>query len=296
MFNLTSPSEASRRATKKASRVISSLKNTLRSTLSRTPKQHLKEQKPQYRLCSNPSITVTDTETGEEWDFIDHDELDCDLANSHDTRTLREELEINAREQEDFLYSRRWIKSATINTNFTPTFGHLTLNPFAISRNLRVPASTYTSELSRSTPQPSTTSPGLSGYDNTTIANTGMSIPSDPSLESPAECTKPSMFSMLVKKVITFIKGPSDEDKERNQKENTANNPEDDTEPWEVIPTIKDDPWTVVVKSRNAIAEFDDSGAKRQTQYERTYQYEFDRRVVEANRLAIREVKMRASK
>ncbi|CVK98582.1 uncharacterized protein FMAN_08578 [Fusarium mangiferae] len=103
MFNLTSPSDASRKVTKKASRVMSSLKKTLWSTLSKTPKQHLKEQKPKYQLCSNPSITVTDTETGEEWDFIDHDELDGDLANSHDTRTLREELEMNAREQDDLL-------------------------------------------------------------------------------------------------------------------------------------------------------------------------------------------------
>ncbi|KAF5578702.1 hypothetical protein FPCIR_11456 [Fusarium pseudocircinatum] len=109
MFTLTSPSEASRKATKKASRVMSSLKNTLRSTLSKTPKQHVKEQKPKYQLYSNPSITITDAETGEEWDFIDHDELDGDLPNSDNTRTLREELEINACEQDDLLYSRRWM-------------------------------------------------------------------------------------------------------------------------------------------------------------------------------------------
>ncbi|KAI1027580.1 hypothetical protein LB504_011790 [Fusarium proliferatum] len=109
MSNLTSPSDASRKVTKKASRVMSSLKKTVWSTLSKTPKQHLKEQKPKYQLCSNPRITVTDTETGEEWDFIDHDELDGVLANSDDTRNLREELEINAREQEDLLYSRRWM-------------------------------------------------------------------------------------------------------------------------------------------------------------------------------------------
>ncbi|PNP78855.1 hypothetical protein FNYG_07720 [Fusarium nygamai] len=109
MFNLTSPSDASRKATKRASRVMSSLKSTLLSTLSKTPKQHLKEQKPRYQLCSNPTITITDAETGEEWDFIDHDELDGDLPNSDNTRTLREELEINAREQEDLLYSRRWM-------------------------------------------------------------------------------------------------------------------------------------------------------------------------------------------
>ncbi|KAI1016566.1 hypothetical protein LB505_006849 [Fusarium chuoi] len=109
MFNFASPSDASRKVTKKASRVMSSLKKTLWSTLSKTPKQHSKEHKPKYQLRSNPSITVTDTDTGEEWDFIDHDELDGDLANSDDTRTLREELEINAREQEDLLYSRRWM-------------------------------------------------------------------------------------------------------------------------------------------------------------------------------------------
>jgi hypothetical protein len=72
------------------------------------PKQHLREQMPKYQLCSNPSITITDAETGEEWDFVDHDELD-DLANSDDNRTSSEELEMNAREQEDLLYSRRWM-------------------------------------------------------------------------------------------------------------------------------------------------------------------------------------------
>ncbi|KAF5656783.1 hypothetical protein FCIRC_13515 [Fusarium circinatum] len=109
MFNLASPSEARRKATKKASRVMSSLKNTLWSTLSKTPKQHRQEQKPKYQLYNNPTITITDAETGEEWEFVDHDELDGDLANSDYTRTLREELEINAREQEDLLYSRRWM-------------------------------------------------------------------------------------------------------------------------------------------------------------------------------------------
>ncbi|KAG5747531.1 hypothetical protein H9Q69_002669 [Fusarium xylarioides] len=109
MFNLKSPSEASRKATKKASHVMSSLKKTVWSTLSKTPKQHLKAQKPKYQLCSNPSITITDAETGEEWEFIDHDELDGELPNSDNTRTLREELEINAREQDDLLYSRRWM-------------------------------------------------------------------------------------------------------------------------------------------------------------------------------------------
>ncbi|KAJ0134431.1 Uncharacterized protein HZ326_22516 [Fusarium oxysporum f. sp. albedinis] len=89
MITLASPSEASRKATKQASR-------------------HLKEQMPKYQLCSNPSITITDAETGEEWDFVDHDELD-DLANSDDNRTSSEELEMNAREQEDLLYSRRWM-------------------------------------------------------------------------------------------------------------------------------------------------------------------------------------------
>ncbi|KAF5246924.1 hypothetical protein FANTH_6608 [Fusarium anthophilum] len=76
---------------------------------SKTPKQHLKEQKPRYQLCNNPTITITDVETGEEWEFVDHDELDGDLANSDYTRTLREELEINAREQDDLLYSQRWM-------------------------------------------------------------------------------------------------------------------------------------------------------------------------------------------
>ncbi|EMT74506.1 hypothetical protein FOC4_g10001013, partial [Fusarium odoratissimum] len=109
IFTLTSPSKASRKATKQASPVMSSLKNTLWSTFSKTPKQHLKEQKPKYQLCSNPNITITDAETGEEWDFVDHDELDGDLANSDDNRTSREELEMNAREQEDLLYSRRWM-------------------------------------------------------------------------------------------------------------------------------------------------------------------------------------------
>ncbi|KAG4271324.1 hypothetical protein FPRO04_11086 [Fusarium proliferatum] len=241
MFNLTCPSDARRKATKKASRVMSSLKKALWSTLSKTPKQHLKEQKPKYQLCSNPSITVTDTETGEEWDFIDHDELDGDLANSDDNRTLREELEIND-------------LSATTNTN---------------------------------TPTPSFSS----------IAFMGMKMPSDPSFKWPEECTKPSMFSMLVKKVTALIKGPSGEEKQPDQKEPVLIQPEDATEPWELIPTVKDDPWSVVVKSRNALTEFDDSGADRQTRYERTYQYEFDRRVVEADRLDIRELEAkRASK
>ncbi|KAL9567232.1 hypothetical protein ACKAV7_008662 [Fusarium commune] len=124
----------------------------------------------------------------------------------------------------------------------------------------------------------------------------GMQMPSDPSFKWPAECTKPSMFSMLVKKVTALIKGTSEEEKDRDLKESTVIHPEDATEPWEHIPTIKDDPWTVVVKSRNAIAEFNDSNGNRQTQYERTYQYEFDRQVVAADRLALCEAKMRAAK
>ncbi|KAF5246925.1 hypothetical protein FANTH_6609 [Fusarium anthophilum] len=104
------------------------------------------------------------------------------------------------------------------------------------------------------------------------------------------------MFSVLVKKVTAFIKGSPEEEKESDVKKSTAPPSDDTNEPWEVIPTIKDDPWTVVVKSRSAIAEFNDSGANRQTPYERTYQYEFDRRVVEADRRAIREANMRASK
>ncbi|KAF4490513.1 hypothetical protein FAGAP_10716 [Fusarium agapanthi] len=242
MFNLTSPSEARLKAAKKASRVMSSLKNTLWSTLSKTPKQHLKEQKPKYQLCSNPTITITDAETGEEWDFVDHDELDGDLANSDDTRTLREELEINAREQEDLLTPR-----------------------------LR--------------------------QHHPTIANMGMQIPSDSSSKSPAEGTKPSMFSMLVKKVTALIKGPSDKEKESDQNEEpVVIQPEDAIEPWEVIPTVKDDPWSVVVKSHNVLAEFDDSASNCQNHYERTYQYEFDCRVVQADRIAQREAVMRASK
>ncbi|QGI65484.1 hypothetical protein CEK26_009434 [Fusarium fujikuroi] len=293
MFNLIYPSDASRKATKKASRVMSSLKKTLWSTFSKTPKQHLKEQKPKYQLCSNPSITVTDTETGEEWDFIDHDELDGDLANSDDTRTLREELEINAREQEDLLryldggniasrLTPELPQSATILTNLpTPTHTHF-WTPDTTTSSLSPgtsdsPTSAYTAELNRLTRQPCSPSPGLPGYDKPTRQ-------------------PPIMFSMLVKKVTAFIKGPSDEDKNRDQKENTVNQPKDTTEPWEVIPTIKDEPWAVVVKSRSAIATFDDSGFNRQTQYERTYQYEFDRRVVEADRRAMREAEMRAFK
>ncbi|KAG5747536.1 hypothetical protein H9Q70_009787 [Fusarium xylarioides] len=124
----------------------------------------------------------------------------------------------------------------------------------------------------------------------------GMKMPSDPSFKRPEERTKPSMFSMLVKKVTTMIMGPSDEEKDRELKEGVVVQPEDATEPWEVVPTVKDDPWSVVVKSRNVLAEFDDSGTNRQTHYERTYQYEFDRRVVEADRLAMRESRKRASK
>ncbi|KAF5560233.1 hypothetical protein FPHYL_6746 [Fusarium phyllophilum] len=124
----------------------------------------------------------------------------------------------------------------------------------------------------------------------------GMKMPSDPSFKWPEERTKPSMFSMLVKKVTTMIMGPSDEGKDRELKEGVVVQPEDATEPWEVVPAVKDDPWSVVVKSRNVLTEFDDSGANRQTHYERTYQYEFDRRVVEADRLAMRESKKRASK
>ncbi|KAK2478484.1 hypothetical protein H9L39_10972 [Fusarium oxysporum f. sp. albedinis] len=93
MITLASPSEASRKATKQASRVMSSLKNTLWSTFSKTPSSISRSRCPK---------------TGEEWDFVDHDELD-DLANSDDNRTSSEELEMNAREQEDLLYSRRWM-------------------------------------------------------------------------------------------------------------------------------------------------------------------------------------------
>ncbi|KAK2929364.1 hypothetical protein FoTM2_009703 [Fusarium oxysporum f. sp. vasinfectum] len=106
----------------------------------------------------------------------------------------------------------------------------------------------------------------------------GMQMPSDPSFKWPAECTKPSMFSMLVKKVTTLIKGPSDEEKDRGLKEST------------------DNPWTVVVKSRSMLGEFKDGNGNRQSHYERTYQYEFDRQVVVADRLALREAKMHTAK
>jgi hypothetical protein len=104
------------------------------------------------------------------------------------------------------------------------------------------------------------------------------------------------MFSMLVKKVTTLIKGPSDEEKDRDLKESTVIHPEAATEPWELIPTIKDDPWTVVVKSRSMLGEFKDGNGDRQSHYERAYQHEFDRQVVVADRLALREAKMRTAK
>ncbi|EXK28017.1 hypothetical protein FOMG_15485 [Fusarium oxysporum f. sp. melonis 26406] len=112
---------------------MSSLKNTLWSIFSKTPKQHVKEQMPKYQLCSNPSITITDAETGEEWDFVDHDELDGDLANSDDNRTSSEELEMNAREQEDLLHPRPHfhpdsLRSATINTDLPTPTTHPTLD------------------------------------------------------------------------------------------------------------------------------------------------------------------------
>ncbi|KAF5693082.1 hypothetical protein FDENT_2304 [Fusarium denticulatum] len=323
MFNLTSPSDASRKVTKKASRVMSSLKSTLLSTLSKTPKQHLKEQKPKYQLCSNPTITITDAETGEEWDFIDHDELDGDLASSDDTRTLREELEINAREQEDLLYSRR--------------YWHGQRDMLVVRRNSPVPVEQEISQRrqhrlessSTSLPsgQPSTTShnnpnTNLHSHSWTPYTTTlfsifrtpklpttplythihqptdtmGMKMPSDPSFKWPEECNKPSMFSKLVQKVATMIMGPSDEEKDRELKEGVVVQPEDATEPWEVVPTVKDEPWSVVVKSHNVLTEFDDSAGNRQTPYERTYQYEFDRRVVQADRIAQRKAEMRASK
>ncbi|EGU86755.1 hypothetical protein FOPG_10294 [Fusarium oxysporum f. sp. conglutinans race 2 54008] len=319
MFTLTSPSEASRKATKQASRVMSSLKNTFWSTFYKTPKQHLKEQKPKYQLCSNPSITITDAETGEEWDLVDHDELDGDLANSDDNRISREELEMNAREQEDLLHPRHHfhpdsLRSATINTNLPTPTTHPTLD--ALHDNLlRYPQDSPATDITKHYPTHLTldataffTVLGLFGYDNTKHTNTpthqptdstaimGMQMPSDPSLKWPAECTKPSMFSMLIKKVTTLIKGPSDEEKDRDLKESTVIHPEDATEPWELIPTIKDDPWTVVVKSRSMLGEFKDGNGDRQSHYERTYQYEFDRQVVVADRLALREAKMHTAK
>jgi hypothetical protein len=129
----------------------------------------------------------------------------------------------------------------------------------------------------------------------------GMKMPSDPSFKWPEECNKPSMFSKLVQKVATMIMGPSDEEKDRERKDRELKDgvvvqPEDATEPWEVVPTVKDEPWSVVVKSHSVLTEFDDSAGNRQTPYERTYQYEFERRVVQADRIAQREAEKRASK
>ncbi|KAF4949124.1 hypothetical protein FGADI_9128 [Fusarium gaditjirri] len=336
MFNLTSPSEASRRATKRASRVVSSLRNTLRSTFSKKCDQRSKEQKPKYRLCSKPSITITDTETGEEWEFVDHDELDGDLANSDDNRTLREELEMNAREQDDLLnvlpvrrnsplpveqeisqdvsmasrlivynlhlmaspnshsfpsfildITRTFFRSAT-NTNLPTPNSNLSLDPlhhyfYAIPRDLRLTTSAYTSELNPFTRQPTTQSPGLLSYDNTNTPPYRLN-------------RHHGMFSLLVKKVTNLVKGTSQEEMDRDLKENTIIQPEDAIEPWEVLPNIKDDPWSVVVESRGALSQFDDGNEDRQSHFERTYQYEFDRQVVAADRAAMREAKMRASK
>jgi hypothetical protein len=124
----------------------------------------------------------------------------------------------------------------------------------------------------------------------------GMQMPSDPSMEWPAEPATHGMFSMLAKKLTTLIKGKSEEEKDHDLKESTVVFAEDATEPWEVIPAIKDDPWAVIVvdKQHQVLATFDDGNGNRQSQFERTYQYEFERRVQTSFRLARREADMRA--
>ncbi|KAF5531433.1 hypothetical protein FNAPI_13251 [Fusarium napiforme] len=325
MFNLTSPFDVSRKATKKASRVMSSLKKNLWSTLSKTPKQHLKQQKPKYQLCNNPSITITDAETGEEWEFIDHDELDGDLPNSDNTRTLREELELNAREQDDLLeicclfdetrqcqWNRRAFNSDSIASKLAVYILHFSLQTrLSFLSSVILDITSIRTTIDNTTQQPKH-QPILAFLD--ALHNNLLRYLQDPQTTNnsypfskwPEERNKPSMFSKLVQKVATMIMGPSDEEKnheekdrkekDRELKEGVVVRPEDATEPWEVVPTVKDDPWSVVVKSRNVLSEFDDSGTNRQTPYERTYQYELDRRVVEADRLAMRESKKRGSK
>lgn len=75
--------------------------------------------------------------------------------------------------------------------------------------------------------------------------------------------------------------------------------PKDDNDPYYHVPALEDrleTTWTVVVKSRNAIAGFANGNANRQMHFERIYQYEFDRRILAANRLAQREAQIRAAK
>ncbi|KAF4344060.1 hypothetical protein FBEOM_1977 [Fusarium beomiforme] len=112
MFNLVSPNTTSAKVTQKASRAMFSLKNKLRSTFSKIPKQQAKEQ-PRYQLREKPSIIVTDAE-GEEWEFIYHGHLYDDGPTNN--RTMIEELEINRREHQDLLHSRRSTLGALTDT------------------------------------------------------------------------------------------------------------------------------------------------------------------------------------
>ncbi|KAM0084385.1 hypothetical protein ACKRZS_003377 [Fusarium odoratissimum] len=75
--------------------------------------------------------------------------------------------------------------------------------------------------------------------------------------------------------------------------------PKDDNDLYYHIPALEDrleTTWAVVVKSRNAIAEFANGNANRQMHFERIHQYEFDRHILTANRLAQREAQIRAAK
>ncbi|TXC08373.1 hypothetical protein FocTR4_00003359 [Fusarium oxysporum f. sp. cubense] len=75
--------------------------------------------------------------------------------------------------------------------------------------------------------------------------------------------------------------------------------PKGDNDPYYHIPALEDrleTIWTVVVKSRNAIAEVGDGNANRQMHFERTYQYEFDGRILTTDRLVQREAQIRAAK
>ncbi|EXL50536.1 hypothetical protein FOCG_08813 [Fusarium oxysporum f. sp. radicis-lycopersici 26381] len=343
MITLASPSEASRKATKQASRVMSSLKNTLWSTFSKTPKQHLKEQMPKYQLCSNPSITITDAETGEEWDFVDHDELDGDLANSDDNRTSSEELEMNAREQEDLLlatvlplrfpvaqgerdmlavrrnspvpveqeisrrsshrleieriYSRCLWPNPTLISFLQSSSTSLPPGLLEISNHQHQPANTnYTPNFGRLIRQPSTLSPGLPGYRYHQTLTCTSQLGRNSLLHLARGVHKAQHVLHAGQEGDHPDQGPLDEEKDRDLKESTVIHLEDATEPWELIPTIKDDPWTVVVKSRSMLGEFKDGNGDRQSHYERAYQHEFDRQVVVADRLALREAKMRTAK
>ncbi|KAK2677755.1 hypothetical protein RAB80_006495 [Fusarium oxysporum f. sp. vasinfectum] len=75
--------------------------------------------------------------------------------------------------------------------------------------------------------------------------------------------------------------------------------PKDDNDPYYHVPALEDrleTTWAVVVKSRNAIAEVGDGNANRQMHFERTYQYEFDGRILTADHLVQREAQIRAAK